>query len=839
MRYLRQILLFASFFFAISANAQGWRNPLTLGNQEWMGIGDPYILKYRGVYYLYSSARYNVHCWTSTDLINWTDATIVCTDEVADNAYAPEVKYWNGTFYMCTSPAGHGHYILTSDSPLGPFTHVTENMGYDIDGSFFVDDDGSWYLYRASNDGILGSKMPSQTSFGTNVNLGARMNNQWTEGPCVFKRNDIYYLIYTGNHVLTNGYRIDYATSTEGPLAQFTPQQEQNPILIDTESSAHFGLGHGSAFIGPDLDSYYFTYHNLNRYENGSTNRNYNFDRIGWNGDKLMMYGPTTWTQDAPAIADNDYFNREEIGSNWTMSEGGEWAIVDNDHLSQTDNTAEYIAVLSPYSFDNYTAEFTVKAQDTEKTGTAGAVFSYVDAQNYSKAVINAQTKRLEISTVTNGEAGAKTRCMMPTGFNPRCWHSIRIEKDGEKARFFVDEMKVAELDVAAKGGSVGYMTYKCKADFSYIAISKSVGGRGLLDVNLPVPGILAASHNVDQSSRVEAQDFDLGWGKAKVMSVPSGEWLAYHISVPNSTCYNIGIRYKANEESRIRLVQNGKVVAERVMPSTNGEWMVETISGVELSFTKHDLRVEVAEGDITLYEYNIRRGLKKTVVLSDDFENGISNDWQYKEGNWTSVDGQAQISGCGKLLLGNYNQGCVADYTVECDITYTEGMNAGLLFRTTNPSTGGANDSPSLGSDFVQGYFFTLATTGSVLGKHNYGWKTIATGTGEHVVGQKYHLKVECIGSTFNCYVDGELAITYTDPLPFIQGRAGIRSHSCTALIDNFSFTPLYTETDIESPAVVSSADEATAIYNLSGQRLTSLQRGVNIVNGKKLLVK
>jgi hypothetical protein len=33
--------------------------------------------------------------------------------------------------------------------------------------------------------------------------------------------------------------------------------------------------------------------------------------------------------------------------------------------------------------------------------------------------------------------------------------------------------------------------------------------------------------------------------------------------------------------------------------------------------------------------------------------------------------------------------------------------------------------------------------------------------------------------------------------------------------------------------------ANSEPVIYNLSGQRLNSLQKGINIVNGKKVLVK
>ena len=45
-------------------------------------------------------------------------------------------------------------------------------------------------------------------------------------------------------------------------------------------------------------------------------------------------------------------------------------------------------------------------------------------------------------------------------------------------------------------------------------------------------------------------------------------------------------------------------------------------------------------------------------------------------------------------------------------------------------------------------------------------------------------------------------------------------------------------TPTGIESPIAVEN-DVPQAIYNLSGQRLTTLQKGLNIINGKKVLVR
>jgi beta-xylosidase len=184
---------------SITLNAQSWTNPFTLSGQ-WSayGVGDPFVMRYKGVYYLYVSTKDNnvgVKCFSSRDLINWTDAVMCSTDEITKGAYAPEVVYWNGKFYMYTSPAGNGHYVLSGDSPTGPFTVITSNVGRSIDGSVFINDDGNWYFYHASGSGILGCTMSSPTTFGSDVNVGACMGNNWTEGPGVIKRNGVYYLL--------------------------------------------------------------------------------------------------------------------------------------------------------------------------------------------------------------------------------------------------------------------------------------------------------------------------------------------------------------------------------------------------------------------------------------------------------------------------------------------------------------------------------------------------------------------------------------------------------------------------------------------------------------------
>ena len=193
---------------------------------EEYGAGDPYIFRHDGTYYLYVSTRDHmrgIRAWKSRNLINWTpcrgeglEEGYVCNESITETAYAPEVFYFNGKFYMYTSPDGRGHYILTADSPEGPFIQATQNFGMSIDGSVFIDDDESMYFLNASGEGIEIRTMESLESIPGNATVLKNTKMGWTEGPMLIKRDGIYYLTYTGVHVISPGYKIAYSTELDG-----------------------------------------------------------------------------------------------------------------------------------------------------------------------------------------------------------------------------------------------------------------------------------------------------------------------------------------------------------------------------------------------------------------------------------------------------------------------------------------------------------------------------------------------------------------------------------------------------------------------------------------------
>ena len=821
---------------SITLNAQSWTNPFTLSGQ-WSayGVGDPFVMRYKGVYYLYVSTKDNnvgVKCFSSRDLINWTDAVMCSTDEITKGAYAPEVVYWNGKFYMYTSPAGNGHYVLSGDSPTGPFTVITSNVGRSIDGSVFINDDGNWYFYHASGSGILGCTMSSPTTFGSDVNVGACMGNNWTEGPGVIKRNGVYYLLYTGNHVLSKGYRIDLAKSTVGPISSYTAQSAQNPILIKSEGT-FVGLGHGAPFLGPDLDTYFYSYHNL--VSTSGPQRQFNYDRIAWNGDKLLILGPTNWSQQAAQQPDfKDYFERTEIGTDWTFPNNGTWALENNEMMTQrqvgTGTDTVFKAILNKTPGINYTAEFYLK--EIERTNNAsgfGVIFGYTDEDNYSMAIIHSYAKNVEINTKTAGVWGTTRKYVLPTSFDYSFWHSMRIEKYLTTYKIFVDGMLKSTFTGSNDAGKIGYITSSDKAGFGFTAFSNKVNGTGIFDTYKPVPGAIQAVHYNNGGEGMAYHDLSVGNSAGKyirndsvdidvsseggyaITNTEAGEWCKYNINVKTAATYNVGLRYaSAVSTGQIRIWQGDTDLTGIIdLPSTGNSttWNTQTIKGLNLTRGQQEIRVEIINGGFSFYELNFVDAKNEETTITDTFDSAFIIGWYYSDGSWSIESGEASINGYGKKAIGNTGW---TDYTVQTDVTYFGVMNAGLIFRVNNPAIGGNGTDPILGTDFYQGYFVTLSAGSVVLGKQNYSWTQLATKAGTYTTNVKYTIRVVVKGANIKVYVDDMLTpkIDYTDAKPFICGKVGLRAFNAYVHFDNFSVTTSGNSTAIENPEMMNGVE-------------------------------
>ncbi len=124
-------------------------------------MGDPFVLRHGGVYYLYGTT-WPFKAWRSRDLVHWRPLGAVYRwgdDSWGRRSFwAPEVFAYRGRFYMAFSSArdpeeGFRLCLAVADAPEGPFREMHApwcDVGWScIDAHVFLDDGAVPYLYFA------------------------------------------------------------------------------------------------------------------------------------------------------------------------------------------------------------------------------------------------------------------------------------------------------------------------------------------------------------------------------------------------------------------------------------------------------------------------------------------------------------------------------------------------------------------------------------------------------------------------------------------------------------------------------------------------------------------
>ena len=205
--------------------------------------------------------------------------------------------------------------IAVASSPLGPFKQDDKKWLNDIneiDGHFFVDDDGTVYLYfvRFDNGNVLWCAKMNEDLLSYDKSTASylfRAEDEWelrdcsvVEGPFVLKHNGRYYLTYSANHTRSEDYAVGYAVS-DNPMGPFV-KASCNPIL--KKNDFFNGTGHHSFTASKDGGEIICVYH-ARLLDNTSAPRLTCVDRAGFvpdsNGgdDVLVVYGPTSDEQSA------------------------------------------------------------------------------------------------------------------------------------------------------------------------------------------------------------------------------------------------------------------------------------------------------------------------------------------------------------------------------------------------------------------------------------------------------------------------------------------------------------------------------------------------------------
>ncbi|MHA6249934.1 glycoside hydrolase family 43 protein [Pontibacter sp. CAU 1760] len=275
--------------------------------------------------------------------------------------WAPEVYEVNGKFYMFYSaqwkenPANEEENfrigVAVADKPTGPFVDMANKPVFDpgypiIDANVFFDTDGRAYLYysraaykhpvesevadwarkqgwykeieeswvygvelKPDFSGVIGEPVlvlqppvrlsDKQAEWESRSVTAREVNRRWTEGSVTFKKDGLYYIMYSANYFGGQHYAVGYATATS-PLGPYT-KAANNPVLQKNtgQGGVVTGTGHNSITYSPDGKEMFIVYHG--RTTKTGDERVVFIDRMLVEAGKITVSGPTTTPQKLPS----------------------------------------------------------------------------------------------------------------------------------------------------------------------------------------------------------------------------------------------------------------------------------------------------------------------------------------------------------------------------------------------------------------------------------------------------------------------------------------------------------------------------------------------------------
>lgn len=267
-----RILSFVLIFVIASFHSKG-QNPII----QTIFTADPAPMVYHDTVFLYTShdetdapegsggfLMKDWRCFTSTDMVNWTDHGAVASlndfswASHENGAWAPQCIERNGKFYLYCPMHGKGIGVLVADSPYGPFRDPigkglieTDHVWNDIDPTVFIDSDGQAYLYWGNPDLYFVKLNKDMISYSGAVNKVSSKPQNYQEGPWFYKRKQHYYLAYAST-CCPEGIGYAMSNSPTGPWVYkgyvMKPTQKSSgnhPGIIDYKGHSYvFGFNY-------------------------------------------------------------------------------------------------------------------------------------------------------------------------------------------------------------------------------------------------------------------------------------------------------------------------------------------------------------------------------------------------------------------------------------------------------------------------------------------------------------------------------------------------------------------------------------------------------------------
>ena len=462
---------------------------------------DPYVLKYNGRYYAYTTSGDGVTMLCSTDMIHWTHCGYAYQREGHADYWAPAVFYDNGLFYMYVSsrPIGEAdvHYeylqVAVAETPSGPFRFVKQLFStFTIDAHVVRDTDGSLVMLYSTNETlgiddlrpgtvILADRMIDPLTPEGNPKLivkptldeeiyehnrfGDGRNWHTIEGAFYLRHRDMHYIMYSGNAFTKPHYYIGYSTAqhqegesiTNLSWSKHPDNETYQPLLRQNEAVE--GVGHNSVVKGPNNVEDWVIYHGRDRVpaqgdtEGGGDEerRQMRMDPLLWLGKELWVPGPSSTMRYAPEqpsfreLFDNNC--DDTLTSSWHQT-AGQWHVKDGELQQQSTLGKSMLLLKQRYATSLFEAN--VRWEPHHMGGLYGVVITYADDQHYAELLLDAGKRTIGLYEVMGGVKLPPQAVSVQKDFSFAAYHQLLIAVHGKHMTVTLDGIAVLTAKLQA-----------------------------------------------------------------------------------------------------------------------------------------------------------------------------------------------------------------------------------------------------------------------------------------------------------------------------------------------------------------------------------------------------
>lgn len=478
-----------------------YKNPFCYGKDTQIHTNpDPYIIKYEGKYYCYSSGNAGVNVSVSENLSDWTYLGLAAREDGKHEFWAPCVIYDNGTFYMycANTPANvddcHQEFLqlYESSTPEGPFTYVkTFFQKFSIDAHVVKDIDGEVYMFYSVNDYmgtdeyhsgtvILVDRLIDYTELAHEEQVvvapsireevfeenrfGDGRDWHTIEGAFFFRHHRRAYVMYAANAYIRENYFLGYSAAdarkkiSEMEWNKFPDNDTFEPLIRRNEKVE--GTGHNSVIKAPNLVDDWVIYHGREQEQElilGTEQREGRIDPLLYSGDRLISNAPSYLAQDMP---------EKPKFQTWD----GEKSL----HFVKYGTAGTPMWVYEE-TLENYIMEADIRCNLTHMGGRYGLLLAWTDEKNYLELVIDSGKRFLAVNQICNQICIRKGDTKIPAAYNHEVSHNLKVIRTCSRFQVLLDEVPILTCEAHVPYGKVGFFTKYTDARYPFFAVTEHV----------------------------------------------------------------------------------------------------------------------------------------------------------------------------------------------------------------------------------------------------------------------------------------------------------------------------------------------------------------------------